>query len=218
MKRTRLSSRGVCGGMLLLAAVGVLTGCGRTLTIRQGPHINTASQAGRPADKRTGEPLELTIVCVYPQDVQKPANDLLRPGSRITARDWYERRPTGAGEDAGKFVLPADQVLVLTNDSGVYGKKIGQALRGGALDGEAPVKKSINFRWGDLHDDRAIIYVFPKFIGRDGGVLPAAPATFHPPGAYTSDLQIEVGVEENQPPETGQYVRVLSPRKMHGKG
>ncbi len=206
------------GGWIVVGlACSVLAGCGRSLTIQQDTYINTGGQAARPADKRTGEPLELDVVCVYPKDLDQATNELLRPESRITCRDWYDRRPVATGEEKGRFDLPRDQIYVLTNDERVFGRHIGQSLRGALLDGTAPVKKGpLQFRWNDLHSEHAVIYVFPKFVGKDGNVLPVLPAKFHPPGAYTSDLEIKIGVDADRPLEEAQYVKVLSARKMHG--
>lgn len=202
----------------LLLLVG-LAGCARSLTINQDPYINTASQANRPADKRTGEPLELAVVCVYPADLKKAGNELLRPDSKITAKDWYEKRPElGVQTAGGRFDLPANQVFVLTNDDKVYGRHIGTALRGGKFDGDQPIKKGgIAVNWGAVHDEQTVIYVFPKFIGRDGGVLSVPPAKFHPPGAYDANLEIKIGVRADRPLDEGQYVEVVSPRKLYRK-
>ncbi|MCK4340928.1 MAG: hypothetical protein KAY37_04315 [Phycisphaerae bacterium] len=217
-------SRGPRAGLGLFCGVvtlATLVGCGRTMTIHQAPYINTASQANRPVDKRTGEPLELAIVCVYPGDLDKTGNELLRPDSKVTAKEWFERRPTTAGAGGGHFDLPKNQVYVLTNDDRVFGRHIGKALRGAVMDGEKPIKKTgIKFEsgWtGGLHDDKSVIYVFGKFIGRDGDVLPVSPAKFHPPGAYRADLEIQIDVDPDRPLQAAQYIKVLSKRKMHGK-
>ena len=196
-----------------------LAGCARSLTLNQDPYINTASQANRPADKRTGEPLELAIVCVYAADLKKPANELLRPDSNITAKDWYAKRPEiGVEQGAGRFELPKDQVYVVTNDDKVYGRHIGSALRGAKFDGDRPIKVSgIALSFGAVHDEQTTIYVFPKFIGRDGGVLPVLPAKFHPPGAYESGLEIKVGVHADRPLDEAQYIEITSPRKLYRK-
>jgi hypothetical protein len=214
---------GRCGGGGLAAAVLatlLVTGCGRTLTIHQDPFLNTAPHASRPADKRTGEPLELDVVVLNGNDLAKPENELLRPGSRITAKDWFERRPQRGVEKTGnRFDVPADQVYVLTNDTHAFGRQIGTALRGAALDGDRPIVKSnsIALRWGAVHDEHSVIYVFPMFTNKEGAVLPVAPAMFHPPGAYSDNLEIRVGVEPNRPLEEAQYIRVVSPRKLYGK-
>lgn len=207
--------RGLVVGLL---APVLLTGCARSLTIRQDPYINTASQANRPADKRTGDPLELTIVCVYPADLKKPGNEALQPDSKITSKEWYDRRPeVGLEKSAGRFDLPANQIYVLTNADKVYGRRIGSALRGAAFDGDRPIQKTgIDFKWDALHGEQSVIYVFPKFIGASGGVLPVPPAKLHPPGAYDANVEIKIGLHADRPPEDAQYVEVLSPRKLHG--
>jgi hypothetical protein len=198
------------------------TGCGRTLMIRQDKYINTAPQANRPAAQQTGEPLELAIVCVYPADLDKDCNKLLAPDSKITAKDWYERRPQIGSSDASRFDLPSKQVFVMTDDKNVYGTRIGSKLRGADHDGDVVKKTGIHFDGGvgggRFFDSKSVIYVFPKFIGKDGGVLPVPPAKFHPPGAYTEQLEIKIGVEPNTPLESAQYIKVLSERKLQKSG
>lgn len=212
------SLRCACGALALAAVALTAAGCGRALTIHQDRFVNTGAQGNRPPEKRTGEPLELTIVCVYPPDVEKPGNELLKPDSKITVKDWYDRRPTTSAAEPGKFNLSQNQIFLLTNDTTYFGRKIGNAIRGAALDGDAPIKKGpFEYKWGDLHDQRGTIYVFPKFIGKDGGVLPLPPARLHPPGAYPQDTEVKIGVEEGKPVEAAQYIRVLTERKTHGK-
>jgi hypothetical protein len=204
----------------VLCGLLVLTGCGRALTVHQDPYINTACHANRPPDKRTGEPLELDIVCVYPHDLDKPENDLLKPTSKITSKDWFERRPQTPNPEAGRFTLPKKQIFLFTGDSKAFGQKIGEYLRGAKQDGEKPVKKSgimFDGGWGgaQFHDERSVIYIFGRFTDKDGNVLPVPPAKFHPPGAYTEQLEIKIGVDPNRPLEAAQYIEVLSPRKLH---
>lgn len=199
---------------LPLGLVVAIAGCSRSLTINQDPCINTASQANRPAEKRTGEPLELAVVCVYAADLKKAGNELLRPDSKISAKDWYEKRPEIGAAAAGRFDLPQNQVYVLTNDDRVYGRHIGTALRGTKFDGDQPIQKSgIALNWGAVHDAQTVIYVFPKFIGRDGGVLPVPPAKFNPPGKYGANLAIKVGVRADRPLDEAQYIEAVSSRK-----
>ncbi len=206
------------GWALGLVVLGT-TGCARSLTIRQDKYINTATHANRPPEQRTGEPLELAVVVVYPQDLKHPENELLKPDSKITAKDWDSRRPTlDQAGGSGKFVIPKEQVFLITNADRYYGRKIGNALRGAANDGEKPVIKSgIALNWDHVHDSNTVIYVFPRFIGRDGGVLPIPPAAFNPPGAYTSALEVQVGVDASaRSLDDAQFIKVLSPRKLHG--
>jgi hypothetical protein len=169
----------------------------------------------RHADQRTGDPLEVTIVAVHPDDLEREGNSGLKPGSGLTCRGWYENRPVhSGGED--RFDLPPEQILLLTNADQVYGKKLGPALNGAINDGRADVViKGIPFRWTKLHSRDSVIYVFPKFIGPDGDVLPVAPAVFNPPGAYTSALHVRIGVGESQE-HYGQYIENVSKRKLHG--
>ena len=157
------------------------SGCARVLTITQEDYINTAMHIGRPKEQRTGQPLELSIVCVHAADLQKEANDLLSPESEITSKIWYENRPE----------------------------------HGDKMDDEAyAVVVRFNFA-GGLHSDTSVIYVFPKFIGPKGEVLPVRPAVFHPPGAYTNELSCKIGVDESRE-DYGQYIENTTPRKMHG--
>ena len=45
----------------------------------------------------------------------------------------------------------------------------------------------------DIWDDRSVIYVFGKFIDKDGKVLATKPAVFWKVGDYTRGLQVLVG-------------------------
>jgi hypothetical protein len=210
--------------LVLAAGCGLvgLVGCGRSLTINQDPYINTACHANRPADKRTGEPLELTVVCVYPRDLAKAGNELLKPDSKVTSKDWYERRPVSAPGEAGHFDLPKSQIFLFTDDSKAYGQQIGTLLRGAKQDGDKAITKTgIKFDGGvgggQFHDSNSVIYVFGKFTDKNGNVLPVPPAKFHPPGAYTEKLEVKIGVDPDRPLEAAQYIKVTSERKMHGK-
>jgi hypothetical protein len=197
----------------------MLSGCARSLTIQQDKYINTAPHANRPPDKRTGDPLELSIVVVYPQDLKKSENDRLKPDSNITCKDWYTHRPeTGTTAGSGQFDIPKDQVFLLTNADKYYGRKLDTALRGAASDGDKPITKSgIAFNWGHVHDSQTVIYVFPKFIGKDGGVLPITPAKFNPPGAYEAKLEVRIGWHADvKSLDEAQYIKNLTPRKLHG--
>ncbi|GMU22014.1 MAG: hypothetical protein AMXMBFR13_21020 [Phycisphaerae bacterium] len=211
----------------LLAGCLMATGCSRTLTITQDNVINTAQQIEDGIDTKdhTGAPLELTAVCVYPKDLKNEANDRLKPGSGITAKEWYERRPLpGDRVDMeathNRFRLPKNQVFLMTDSSEVYGSRIGSWLRGAQLDGAKPiVKKGIEFDSFALHDDLAVIYIFPKFTRKGGEVLPVQPVVFHPPGAYEKDVYIRIGVDPKRD-NFGQYIEIdheKSPRKLHGK-
>lgn len=221
----RRNSGGALAGLGGLLVLGALAGCARNLTVWQDHYINTAPHANRPPEKRTGEPLELAIVAVYPSDLKKPSNELLRPDSPVTCKDWFERCPVGGRGEASvggdRFDLPRDQIFLFAKDAKdpkLYGKVIGKALSGAHKDGKEPIRKGgIVYRLGTIHDHDAVLYVFPKFIGRDGGYLPIAPVKFHPPGAYTDDLVVRIGVRENQPIEQAQYIENLTPRKLHGR-
>lgn len=183
---------GVSAGMLLFSTGG----CARVLTITQQDYINTAMHKERRPDRRTGQPLELDVVCVYPKDLEedKPQNAPLDPANHITSDTWYKHRPEpGRISGAEVFNLPKDQIYLLTDDATAFGRIVGKRLCGAKEDGKREVRiKGIKFK--GLFDKRAIIYVFPKFIGLDREVLASQPARFNPPGAYTRNLFIEVGV------------------------
>lgn len=211
-------------GMALSAMPAVGGGCARVLSITQDEAINTAMQQHRDKGDRTGEPLELNIVCVTPGDLGKDANEELKPTSDITSTVWFAKRPVSADakDNKGKFLLPRSQIYLLSNDTNAFGVHKGPALRGSKVDGEKVVTEGdIAFPFGALHDDKAVIYVFGKFVADDGSVLPVKPATFCPPGAYTSELSIHIGVDQaryGQGGDNGQFIRITAERKMHGKG
>ena len=201
------------------ALVGLLSlssGCAaRIVTVRQEDRINTAMHIHRPLADQTGDPLEVSIVCVYPDDLQKPENERLKPDSSITAKDWYDFRPTGM-PDGQHFNLPANQVYLLTDEKTVFGKIKGPALKG-AIEGGTPERevKGIQFK-RKLHSKKSVIYVFPKFIDKNGEVLPVRPVKFGPPGAYTRQLFVKIGVDTARP-HSGQYIENQTKRRLHGR-
>jgi hypothetical protein len=208
--------------VLMFGAAALLPGCARSLTITQQDYINTQMHVDRSPEYRTGQPLEVNVVCVYPSDLGKPVNAPLAPDNNLTSDVWYRRRPqSGSIAGAGTFDLPAKQIYLLTDSKDAYGKVVGPRLRGGKQDGKSTVKISgIDFRekgkfkvTGSLFDARAVLYVFPKFIGTDGDVLKAAPAKFHPPGDYRRDLYVEIGVEDRGGREI-QYINNTTDRKL----
>lgn len=211
--RTCAAVTGIC---LLLP----FTGCGRQMTITQDPHINTAMHINRPPAQRTGEPLEVNIVCVYPSDLEKPENAQLSPDLGITSDVWYARRPTMGGTEPGKFDLPPEQLYLFTDASDYYGKKVGPRLKGAVEDGKAEikVKGGIKFRtvggWGakgGLHSKKSVIYVFPRFVDARGQVLPEKPARWNPPGAYPRHLTCKIGVRDPDG-RAEQYIENTTPR------
>lgn len=213
-KRVWLGTRTYHAGRFALTALLSIASMGcpsRTLTITQDDYINTGSHVRRDADKRTGQPLEVTIVCVYPQDLEKAANNGLRLG--LTCKDWYDHAPK---PDGTGFQLPGDQIYVLTNrPGGGIGRRLGPSLAGAIQDGRAD--RSVGgIKFGkDLFDKRSAIYVFPKFIGPDRKVLPVPGAVFSPPGSYSSRISVKIGVDKSryeQAPLYGQYIRNTSVR------
>ncbi len=197
--------------------IGIVAGCGdRVITISQHERINTAMHRHRAREMQTGDPLELTIVCVYPEDLKKSENDRLKPGSGLTAVDWYQHRPTGVGgQQAGRFWIPSSQIYLMTNEKGLVGRIKGPALGGATEDGWTERKfGGIAFSKA-LHDKNSVIYVFPKFIGPRGDVLPVKPVIFHRPGAYRRNLFIEIGVRDGGD-NFGQFVLHSTKRRLHG--
>ena len=198
-----------------------VVGCARQLTITQDPHINTAMHINRPPDQRTGEPLEINIVCVYPEDFEKPDNAQLSPEIDITSDVWYQRRPTRGGTEPGKFDLPPEQILVFTDAADCYGKKAGPRLKGALEDGRADIKikGGIKFRAvggvfknkGGLRSRKSAIYVFPRFVDARGQVLPVRPVKWSPPGAYSRDLHCKIGVRDPEG-HAQQYIESLTTR------
>ena len=49
-----------------------------------------------------------------------------------------------------------------------------------------------------------------------GEVLPVPPAKFDPPGAYTHELSVKIGVNESRG-NYGQYIENTTERKLHGR-
>ncbi len=195
--RRRLGA--VLAGLCLAAMLA--GGCSaRHLTIVQDDYVNTGMQVMRPEKDRTGEPLEVDIVCVYPEDLKY--NDGLRPDS-ITSREWFEMRPQGDyknSKDAAdkRFRLPKDRILVLCREGDAgYGRRIGPCLRGGKLD-KRQVVYNVGFASAKLFDADSVIYVFGRFTDDKGNVLPVPPAVFSPPGKYRADISVRVGVRPEQ--------------------
>ncbi len=222
------ATRLACVAGAALMAVSAGSGCAaRQITFEQDQHINTAVHCGREPQDRTGEPLELAIVCVYPKDLDIEANHGLRREAGITSQEWFEKRPQPGDspdqtEGHPRFRLPASRVYLLTNaesESQYYGTRIGPALNGAKIDGKSKVvKANIEFDSWSLHDKRAVIYIFALFKDRNGNVLRTPPAMFDPPGAYERDIALQLGVnkdEECRGPTLGQYIRNITVRKAH---
>jgi len=202
-------------GVVMLAGAGSV-GCSRVLTIEQDPYINTAMHRGRPADRRTGQPLEMYVVCVTPEDLEKPANQKLDPTFDITSDVWYQLRATRAGEP-GRFDVPENQIFVLTDSAHVYGKKVGSRLKGAVADGKSEVVVSgISFD-GPLYNAKSVIYAFPKFVDSSGRVLRVKPAKWHPPGAFTRNLYSKIGVRDPGG-AAEQYIENTTKRHLGKKG
>jgi len=205
--RTSQNVGWAAGVVLTALAVGCST---RTLTITQHDYINTDIHLGRPAGERTGDPLEVNVVCVYPDDLDKPQNAQLRPESGITSDIWYKYRPTEAVGAAGgnKFDLPAEQILLLTDATDFYGTRYGPTLRGAVVDGQKERVIS-DIKLKSLKDKRSVMFVFPLFVSREGTILPTAPVKFHPPGKHPRHLGVEIGLKDPVN-RTGQFIRTTT--------
>ncbi len=192
----------------LICGVALASGCSSNkLTILQSEYINTAVHLNRPVDQRTGDPLEVTIVCLYPDDLEKESNAGLKPGSGITSKGWYDNRPTHSG--SGGFQVPADQVFLLTNDSQPYGTRVGRRLQGAKRDGRSEVVVTgINFRSRSMFKSGPIMYVFPKFIGPQGQVLPVPPILYSSP-RQRRGIRFKIGVDPSRD-HYGQYIERIT--------
>ncbi len=192
----------------LVCSVVLAGGCAsNTMTIVQDEYLNTAVHLNRPVDQRTGDPLEVTIVCLYPEDLEKESNAGLKPGSGITSKGWYDNRPTHSGSRG--FQVPADQVFLLTNDSQPYGTRIGRRLQGAKRDGRSEVVVTgIKFHSRGMFKGGPIMYVFPKFIGPQGQVLPVPPILYSSP-RQRGGVRFKIGVDPDRE-HYGQYLERIT--------
>lgn len=203
-------SPGICAALGVLIAVSAASsGCStRAVSITQANLINNANI-------RDGEPLEVTVVCVHPDDLENPDNQLLQSGSTINSKVWYQRRPSLSGSGSGitPFQLIPDRIFVFTDDqqSEVYGTKLGAALRGADHDGRSLITRKISSRDGFWRSG-SVIYVFAAFSGPEG-VLPVAPATFA--GHQKATIDVEIGLIEsqltNRNANYGQFIKRVAP-------
>jgi len=213
-------------GLALAALLGL--GCERRLTIRQDGYINNAMQPNRPLARRTGEPLELTVVCVLPHDLKDEhgPNADLKPGSNINSRMWYARRPGAQlapkpGEPVlAPFTIPAEQIFVLDENNADASLR---PLHGKIIEGQdralTVTDKLLKFQipMGALFSKDCVVYVFGKFADENGDILPVPPAMFTPPGDYTSELFIKVGsTGKLDGPDRGQYIKNITKRGSGG--
>jgi len=206
--RLRWTSSAVLGA----CAAVVSTGCSaRLLTISQDPYINTKPYTDRERGARTGDPLEVNIVCVLPADLEDSANELLRPGSGITSDVWYKKRPTQAGGGGDRFNLPSGQIHLFTDRRDVYGVRAGSRLKGSVADQKDKFVVKVPFG-KDLFDKRSAIYVFPRFLDKEGRVLPVKPVVFSPPGAWTRNISVKIGVRDPDG-RAEQYIEMTTARK-----
>ncbi len=217
---TRRSAIRHLAALLILAPLSGL-GCQRAMHIRQDDLINNAMHQTRANPSRwEGEPLEVDIVCVNASDLKDDRNDRLAPDSSITCREWYDLRPIRSENDdesSSTFKLSKSHIIMLTDDKKQFGTWKRRSLRGGKID---PAQITVEFGFpGSIHDKRhSVIWVFPKFVGPNGEILPVIPARFDPPGAFERDLHVKIGVDRDSRPEYGQYIENTTSRKLYGGG
>lgn len=197
--------------------IGVACGCAaRSLKITiPDEYINTKMHDNRACEDRTGERLELDIVCVLPSDLEIPINRPLRPDGNITSKVWFEMRPVmGKTQGVDCFDLPPKQIYRLTDKKSAYGTIKWSRLTGSKHGNQVVKIKGIKFpKSGKLHSHNSVIYIFPKFIDADGQVLETRPVMFNSPGDYRKELSIEIGVEDPCG-ESTQYIRNTTEKKF----
>ena len=205
-----------------LAALGLLCwpGCAtkKSLTITRDPYINNGMHVDRQMGDRTGEPLEVAVVMVYPNDLKNDANMRLRPDSGMNVAEWFEKRPQPGDDPAAtggnpRFRLKQSQIYLFTNDTQYYGTRIGPAINGSATDKGDPKVRELDFKEG-MNDPNAAIYVFARFNSPGtNATLPAPPVVFRKPGSYPKDLTVHVGVDWNRTATNGQYLEARTASK-----
>ncbi len=202
--------------MIVLAPI-CLTGCARKLSITQTEFVNNAMWPAAERSSRSGEPLELNIVCVYPADLNRAENSRLGPDKGLTSDIWFRDRPilgdtASTASRGSRFWLPSDQIFVMSNDTTAFGTSVGPALRGARDDGRATFQVEFDFD-GSIHHSQSVIYVFGKFVDRHGSVLPVPPAKWNPPGDYKASIAVEVGCNPQQSVNEGQFIRNTTERR-----
>jgi len=197
MRSAECGVRSAARNILAVAlAAALFSGCAsKELVITQAEYINTAMSP-------SGEPLELAIVYVYPEDLKHPADGALAPDSGITADRWFRDRPLpGDTKDmsgrGSRFWLPEDQILLLNNPpvDTTYGTHVGNRPRGAAYDKSEVVLRR-NLAVKGRGKNPSVIFVFAKYIDSRGQVMPKRPAKFHPVGDYGNELRVRIGGEE----------------------
>lgn len=189
-----VEARGV--GLLLGLAAVALSGCAsKELVITQAEYVNTGMGP-------SGEPLELHIVYVHPEDLKHAANGRLAPESGITSDVWFRDKPQpGDTKDmsgrGSRLWLPEDQILLLNNPPAdiSYGTHVGNRARGAAYDkSEMVVRRNLAIK--GRGKTPTVVYVFPKYIDSRGQIMPKRPAKFHPVGDYGDELRVRIGGED----------------------
>lgn len=201
----RLPARvGVLAGVCLSLAAGCEK---QSMTFSVDKYINTAMQIqqNKAAEARTGEPLDVDIVCVFPKDLSNDSNSLLRPGSGITCDQWYDRRPKSPQAEGKNFVLPATHIYSLARDNTIYG-----TWKRGPVQGHGVPNYPEQFTINDLDFpigwfSSGVVYVFPRFTNDQGGVLQIPPAVFNPPKNQTK-VAIRWDSKNQSAPTYGQIV------------
>jgi hypothetical protein len=224
----------------LILAVGLAAiiglGCERRLTIRQDGYINNAMHHARPEARRTGEPLELTVVLVLPDDTKKPENEVLRPDNPVivTAKDWYDRRPGSPAQRP--LSIPEDQIFLFTDSPNPHGLVVGSALHGHAFQDDftltlnivagsdnfvqldagpkIPLKQVTRFldlKGNPLDSKDCALYIFGRFADESGDMLPVK-AVMIRPKEMKENGEIRVGVDKElykSNPGQAQYIKAV---------
>jgi len=187
------NKRRIAAWAVWIATGAAVAGCSsRTLVIHKDRIINTANPLDSkkaPAD-RSGETLKVTVVSLAEEDIAKGgANQKLAPATfSMTSREFYEQE--------GSFTVSKKEFEV----------------KGAKHDGKDTVTERIEFP-GKLFKGTSVIYVFAKFKGPHGEVLPVKPVVYHPPGAFTSTLRVHIGANDSLDGDTcGQYIENESKR------
>src|SRR6266446_1668302 len=143
--------------MLWLGAVALISGCDyRYITIERGTAVNTGKDP-------KGVPLNIDVVLVSPKDLSGDNLDYNRdllPGSKITSREWFAKKPTakswGDKNDRDHYRIPPKQIYSYTDAQHAYGVVAGEPIRGTVYnDRQLAVLKVPSP--GDIHDAHSLI-------------------------------------------------------------
>jgi len=162
----------------IIAAVASAGCSGRTLVITKDPVINTANRIdfNKPPAERRGETLKVAVICLGEDDFAKagtgPIAELAPATSTMTSKEFFEKE--GSLSSVSKKVFD------------VVGAKI---------DGKDTQTERFKFP-GKLFKGNSVIYVFAKFVGPNGEVIPVKPVKFNPVWHYTGTLKVHISANE----------------------